>query len=208
MSFFKNYFNQTKKPEGFMGKMMIIGMNSGHGKMAAWGLKQLPEMNPSSIVDLGCGGGKNAEGLLRRYPNSKVTGVDYSPLSVEQTGKLNKDEILKGRFSVIQGDVSSLPLTNETYDFATAFETIYFWPGPLESFKEVSRILKPGGKFLIVNECDGTNKKDEKWVNMIEGMTIYSKENMRSYLHEAGFKNITVFHNEKKHWIAFLSEKE
>ena len=207
MSLLKDYFSQTKKPEGFMGKMMIKGMNAGHGRMAAWGLSNLPAMNPVSITDLGCGGGKNAEELLKRYENSKVTAIDYSPLSVEQTMKLNQQEIQNGRCKAIQGNVSSLPLEDEAFDFATAFETIYFWPGPLESFKEVYRILESGGKFLIVNECDGTNKKDDKWVNMIDGMTIYSKETLKSYLLEAGFKDVTIFHDEKKHWIAFLSEK-
>lgn len=38
MGLFKNYVSQTRKPEGKLGKMMIKGMNSGHAKMAEWGL--------------------------------------------------------------------------------------------------------------------------------------------------------------------------
>ena len=43
------------------------------------------------------------------------------------------------------------------YELATAFETIYFWPGLEKCFAEVARILKPGGIFMIVNESDGTD---------------------------------------------------
>ena len=37
MGLFKNYVSQTRKPEGFLGKMMLGGMNSGHAKLADWG---------------------------------------------------------------------------------------------------------------------------------------------------------------------------
>ncbi len=33
MGLFKNYINQTRKPEGVLGKAMLNGMNSGHAKM-------------------------------------------------------------------------------------------------------------------------------------------------------------------------------
>ena len=37
MGLFKDYVSQTRKPEGFLVKMMLRGMNSGHAKMADWG---------------------------------------------------------------------------------------------------------------------------------------------------------------------------
>lgn len=79
---FKKYVNQTRKPEGFLGKMMVSSMNSGHAKMADWGFAHLPQMDVSAAVELGCGGGRNAGELLKRYPKAKVTAVDYSSLSV------------------------------------------------------------------------------------------------------------------------------
>ena len=46
MGLFKNYINQTRKPEGFLGKMMIKGMNSGHAKIADWGMSHLQVTAP------------------------------------------------------------------------------------------------------------------------------------------------------------------
>ena len=82
MGIYRNFVSQTRKPEGALGKMMLNGMNSGHAKMADWGLSLLPDMSPAEITDLGCGGGRNAGELHRKYPNAKVTAVDYSALSV------------------------------------------------------------------------------------------------------------------------------
>ena len=60
MGMFKEFVSQTKKPEGFLGRMMLNGMNSGHAQMADWGLAFLPEIAPAMIADLGCGGGRNS----------------------------------------------------------------------------------------------------------------------------------------------------
>ena len=54
MGLFKNYVSQTRKPEGFLGKMMLGGMNAGHAKLADWGLTHLPAMTPERAADLGC----------------------------------------------------------------------------------------------------------------------------------------------------------
>ena len=56
MGLFKDYVSQTRKPEGFLGKMMLSGMNSGHAKMADWGFTHLPSVVPTKAIDLGCGG--------------------------------------------------------------------------------------------------------------------------------------------------------
>lgn len=70
MGLFKNCMSQTRKPEGFLGKMMIKGMNSGHAKMADWGMSHLKTIAPSEIIDIGCGGGRNAGELLKKYPGA------------------------------------------------------------------------------------------------------------------------------------------
>ena len=38
MGLFKDYVSQARKPEGFLGKMMVNGMNGGHARMADWGM--------------------------------------------------------------------------------------------------------------------------------------------------------------------------
>lgn len=108
---------------------------------------------------------------------------------------------------VTHANVLNLPFSADTFDLATAFETVYFWPGPLESFKEVYRILKKGGCFLIVNESDGTNKADDKWLKIIDNMKIYTVEQLEFFLTEAGFSEITIDHKNKKHHICILAKK-
>ena len=66
MGLFKNFVSQTRKPEGVLGKMMVNGMNGGHAKMADWGLSHLRSIAPEDIVEIGCGGGRNAGELCEK----------------------------------------------------------------------------------------------------------------------------------------------
>ena len=167
MGLYKKFVNQTRKPEGFLGKMMVSGMNGGHAKLADWGMDHLDGIDASSIAELGCGGGRNTAELLKRYPQGKVSALDYSPLSVEKTKEYNKDMIASGRCTVIQGNVAELPFDDESFELATAFETVYFWPGLEHCFSEVCRVLKPGGRFMICNESDGTDETSLKYEKII-----------------------------------------
>ena len=179
MGLFKNFVSQTRKPEGFLGKMMVNGMNGGHAKMADWGMAHLTTIVPEEIVEIGCGGGRNAGELLKKYPNARVTAVDYSALSVEKAKDYNKAMIKAGRCEVRQGDVSDLQLPAGTFDLATAFETVYFWPGIGKCFAQVAKVLKPGGYFLICNESDGADPTSLKFEKIIDGMKNYTARRSR-----------------------------
>ena len=207
MSLSKRFFSQTRKPEGFLGKMMLGTMNSGHAKLADWGFTHLPEMIPERAVDLGCGGGRNAGELLKKYPKAQVTAVDYSELSVEKAKNYNKAMISAGRCEILQGDVSDLRLPKETFDLATAFETVYFWPGLEKCFAQVQKVLKLGGYFMICNESDGTDPTSLKFEKIIDGMKNYKAEEIEAALKAAGFSEVTRDHHPSKPWITVLARK-
>ena len=207
MGLFKNFVSQTRKPEGFLGKMMVNGMNGGHAKMADWGMSHLTTIAPEEIVELGCGGGRNAGELLRKYPGAKVTAVDYSEVSVGKAREYNSEAIRNGRCKVQQGDVSALTLPEETFDLATAFETIYFWPGLEKCFAQVAKVLKPGAVFMIVNESDGTDETSLKYEKIIEGMKCHTIGEIETALKNAGFSKVESDHHKSRPWITVIAKK-
>ena len=207
MGLYRKFVNQTRKPEGTLGKMMVNGMNSGHAKMADWGMSHLPVMSPLQIAELGCGGGRNAGEISKRYPLAKVIAVDYSEVSVAKAKEYNKEKIDAGKMIVQQGDVSNLKLPEESFDLATAFETVYFWPGLEKCFAEVYKILKPGAVFMIVNESDGTDDASLKFEKIIDGMRCYTVDQITSALKTAGFTEVTSDHYDGKPWITVIARK-
>lgn len=202
MSFFQN----TCKPKGIGGKIMVNMMNIGHSSMAKWGLTHIKVKNNSICLDIGCGSGANVKRLLGKAPYGKVTGIDYSETSVIKSKKVNKAGIKDGHCEILQANVMDLPFDNDVFDLITAFETIYFWPDILEAFKQVHRVLKPNGTFMICNEVNGENPKDEKWAKIIDGMKIYNSEQIRKSLESSGFIDIKINKNEKN-WLCIICKK-
>ena len=207
MGLFKHFVSQTRKPEGVLGKMMVNGMNGGHAKMADWGMSHLTSVAPEEIVDLGCGGGRNVGELLKKYPGAKVTAIDYSEVSVQKATEYNAEAIRSGRCKVQQGDVSAITLPEEKYDLATAFETIYFWPGLEKCFAQVAKVLKPGAVFMIVNESDGTDETSLKYEKIIEGMKCHTIDEIEAALKGAGFSKVKSDHHKSKPWITVIATK-
>lgn len=112
MGLFRKFVNNTRKPEGLLGSIMI------------WGMNHFPQMDPKTIIDIGCGGGRNASELLKKYQNATLTAIDYSPLSVAKTKAYNRRLMEQKRCIVQEANVVSLPFENGAFDLATAFETI------------------------------------------------------------------------------------
>ena len=201
MSFFEN----TRKPIGLGGKIMVTMMNLGHSPVARWGLRFLKLTPDAKVLDCGCGGGANIKRLLKKCPQGVVKGIDYSPVSVEKSKRVNEAAVTKGRCTVLRASVAELPFESEQFDAVTAFETVYFWPDLPQCFREVWRVLKSGGTFLICNESNGDTDKDEKWTEIISGMTIYKDIELKSCLEQAGFFDVQI--HKKKTWLCVTARK-
>ena len=202
MSFLKN----TRKPTGLGGKLMLNMMNLCHAPLADWGMKCLPLPADTRVLDCGCGGGANMRKLLRKCPRGVVKGIDYSPLSVEKARRLNAAAISDGRCTVCQGSVENILFASGWFDAVTAFETVYFWPDPARCFREVCRVLKPGGTFLICNEC-GDEASGAKWEKRIDGITVYTAAQLKALLKQAGFGEVQI-HSNRMGWLCVTGRKK
>ena len=174
MGLLSKIFNNARKPDGFFGKMMVNGMNTGsHAAMSEWAFAKILVPTSGELLDIGCGGGANLARLLQRSKNAKVTGIDYSMVSVKKSLSFNAEAVRQNRCQVLEGDVSSLPFADGQFQLVTAFETIYFWPDIEHCFKEVLRVMAPGAQFCIINESDGNQPSDAKWASTCGNAHFY-----------------------------------
>lgn len=194
------------KPHGEEGIQTIQNMNENHRHISEFAFECVDVGKNDKILDIGCGGGVNIEKFLKITRNN-VDGLDYSEVSVSESIKRNKSAVDNGRCKVIHADVSDIPIEDESYDLVTGFETIYFWQDLSETFKEVSRIIKPNGQFMIAQGTDGTHPDDEKWLATVEGMSVYTAPELEKYLLDAGFKNVTCYKKANDYILVVIAQK-
>ena len=171
--------------------------------LAAWAFTHLDWCPDWKVLDIGCGGGANIAHMLKRCPQGQVYGVDISPESVAFARQKNK-AFLDERCFILQGTASDLPFEGDTFDVATAFETLYFWEDPDKAFCEILRILKPGGIFLIA--CEASNPHNTTWTDRIEGMSVYTAEEIKHKLENCGFVHVRT-DKMKKESICVTAQK-
>jgi ubiquinone/menaquinone biosynthesis C-methylase UbiE len=143
---------QSQKPTGWLGRLILWIMNSRHSKVTDWGLGHVSIEKGYTILDVGCGGGRTLRKLAESATQGKVYGVDYSEESVAASKTTNARWIDMGRVEVRHGSVSQLPFGEGMFDLATAVETHFWWPNLPADMREIFRVLKTGGKLIIIAE--------------------------------------------------------
>lgn len=199
MGLFKKLFTNCACPEGRMGRAMLWFMNCCHAPLTNWGLDLIGIQNNWTMLDIGCGGGATLKRLLKRSKHAQVYGIDISEESVAKARKVNV-HLLGHQVFVCQGSAEKLPYEDGKFDLVTAVETVYFWPNLPECVKEVRRVIKPGGQFVVMVEVVTMNSK---WLKVVEGMTAYPPEQLKQFLDDAGFVK-TEIHRMKPSYATII----
>ena len=110
------------------------------------------------VADIGCGSGHLVNVLARAYPNSRVTGFDFSE---EAIGAARREAralgLTNARFEVL--DVATLDV-RDGFDLVTAFDAIHDQAHPAKVLDAVARALRPDGTFLMVDIRASSNVED------------------------------------------------
>lgn len=203
--------NQCRKPSGWLGRFVLWIMNSHHSKVTDWGLSHVTIGKQDSILDVGCGGGRTVSKLAAMASQGKVCGIDHSAASVRFARKFNQEAVTKGRIEIQEGSVSQLPFPANTFDLVTAVETHFWWPDLPGGMSEILRVLKPGGKLIIVAEVYGkanttTARLSEKYA-AVSGMKLLSVDEHRELFSNAGYSDVQVATESAKGWICAIGRK-
>ncbi len=200
---------QLSKPTGNVGCLLARCMNAGHASLTNWGLGNVGIDVAHTVLDIGCGGGATIRRLAEIATNGMVYGIDYSRESVEVSRNVNRELIRRGRVKIVQAPVSQLPFPESMFDLATAIETHYFWPDLEADFQEVKRVLKPGGKLLLLAEFfkdEKYDKRNAKWVRALD-MAYLSREELDALYSTSGYADVRITVNEDKGWLCGVGVK-
>ncbi len=134
------------------------------------------------IADLGAGDGTVSRLLARQA--EFVHCIDNSPRMVELGRSLAKKEQLKN-VDYVLGDIEKVPLPDRSVDIALLSQALHHAENPKKALSEAFRILKPGGRLLIL---DLRAHRFEKAREIYADRWLGFKENdLHDWLDEIGF---------------------
>jgi ubiquinone/menaquinone biosynthesis C-methylase UbiE len=142
------------------------------------------------VLEIGFGHGKTLGLAAARVPQGFVAGVDISEAMVGMAHQRCKKAIRRGLIEVKLGDSSSLPFPDDSFDKVLCIHTLYFWRNSVQDLREICRVLKPGGRFVLGFRA----KSHPGWTAEFPETvyTFYSTEEVCSLLKSAEFENIEI----------------
>jgi ubiquinone/menaquinone biosynthesis C-methylase UbiE len=157
----------------------------------ALALEPLDLAGGERMVDIACGTGELERALLARWPRLRLAGVDLSQNMLRQAA----DKQLAVDW--LRADATQLPFADQSFDAAVCANAFHYFRLPECSLVELRRVLRPGGRFVLVDWCDDylSCKLCSLWLRWIDPAfyRTYSLFRCRKMLEGSGFVVETAF---------------
>jgi ArsR family transcriptional regulator len=154
---------------------------------AAWARALGELLPPLDMADIGCGDGHLAIEAARWARH--VTGVDRSDDVLERAKALAQRRQVTN-VDWRKGDLSRLPLRDQSYDVALLSQSLHHASDPERALAEAVRILRPSGRLLVMD----LKAHDQTWVRSRFGDRHlgFAPEQLRELLEGAGLARVRV----------------
>lgn len=112
----------------------------------------------AQVLDVGCGGGQIPLQMATIRPDLRLTGID---LAAGQVQRARQRALHAGKtLHFTHASALSLPFAAAQFDLVYSIGSIKHWPQPAQGLAECVRVLRPGGRLLVV-EVDGDCTPDQ-----------------------------------------------
>jgi sarcosine/dimethylglycine N-methyltransferase len=161
------------------------------GRIATQQLIGLADVDSSSrVLDSGCGIGGTARYLASEI-GCHVRALDISPEYCEVARWLNEVTRLDSFIDVVQGDAQALPFDDESFDIVISQHVLMNVADTARVFREVRRVLRPGGRFVFWEIARGEREPiitPVPWADQPESSHLDTPRDLRAMLLDAALQ--------------------
>ena len=150
----RQMFDSIAPAYDFMNRAMTMGIDIWWRKLA---VKRLKRLRPTRLLDVATGTGDFAIQLHRSLQPQHITGIDLSQGMLDEAKRKVKEKGLEKDISFEQGDCMALPMQDEAFDAVTVAFGARNFEHLLQGYREMARVLKPGGMLCVLELSTPTN---------------------------------------------------
>ncbi len=176
--------------------------NNGNADLNSFVKEMLTLQITDRVLEIGFGPGKLINEMANITTEGVVEGIDFSQTMLKQASKVNKQHIEKGKVRLQDGECSTLPYNNESFDKLCLVNTLYFWKEPGKYFSEMFRVMVSGGTIVIGFRDD----KQMSTLNLSKDIfNSYSQEDVVNLLLKAGFSDAYITEKEGLPFVSYCA---
>lgn len=195
MGLFDVIGKQLQHPTGNFGKVLFGGMTKSTIAHARWTADLMEVARDDDVLEVGFGNGANIELLASRAADGHVTGVEVSETAVEMASKRNAGAISEGRVQLhLVAPGEALPVDDGTFDKACTVATMYVIADPGVVFREMHRVLRPGGLAAVTFPVRETFMRFKP--ARADGFHFHELGDLETAFRDAGFTDIRTERND------------
>ena len=107
------------------------------------------EWQQLEMLEVGCGRGGGIRFLVSTLKPKSATGLDFSHNAIRYCSQRN--QALGQHVNYLQGDAHALPFREGSFDVVINVESSHIYEDQAQFFREVKRVLRPGGRFVVAD---------------------------------------------------------
>ncbi len=172
-------------------------------------IKERTKITSGKCLDAGCGTGALGRAITK-ITDLNITFFDQSDEMLSLAKGYTNDENIGNRSTFLQGDIHSIPLNDESMDIVISRGSSPFWEDWHKAYREILRILKPGGMAYIGGGFGNAELREEitrtmtknnpDWRNSFKDKVVAEREALLDILRSLNPSHFEIINDDSGFW--------